>query len=104
MQKKKKNCPEFHSYYARGRKFQKKYEKIQKNKYQFPASFLAKMGSDWLKKIEKGFSPKFRSYSTRARKFQKKKRKKIQKIKNVYSSIISIENGLKEAEKDREKF
>ena len=34
----------------------------------------------------------------------KKKRKKIQKIKNVYSSIISIENGLKEAEKDREKF
>ena len=62
------------------------------------------MGSDWPKKREKNFSPKFRSYSTRARKFQKKKRKQIQKIKKVYSSIISIENGLKEAEKDREKF
>ena len=34
----------------------------------------------------------------------KTKNKKIQKMKKVYSSIISIENGLKEAEKDREKF
>ena len=59
------------------------------------------MGSDWPKKREKNFSPKFRSYSTRSRKFQNKK---IQKMKKVYSSIISIENGLKEAEKDREKF
>ena len=61
------------------------------------------MGSDWPKKREKNFSPKFCSYSTRARKFQKKK-KKIQKIKKVYSSVISIENRLKDAEKDREKF
>ena len=34
----------------------------------------------------------------------KKNCKKIQKIKKVYSSIISIENGLKEAEKERKKF
>ena len=59
------------------------------------------MGSDWPKRREKNFSPKFRSYSTRARKFQ---HKKIQKMEKVYSSIISIENGFKEAEKDREKF
>ena len=100
--KKKKNCPEFRSYSARGRKFRKKYKKkIKKIKYHFPALFLAKMGSDWPKRREKNFSPKFRSYSTRARKFQNKK---IQKMKKVYSSIISVENGLKEAEKDRENF
>ena len=29
--------------------------------------------------------------------------KKIQKIKKVYSSIISIENGLKETEKEKKK-
>ena len=32
---------------------------------------------------------------------KKKKRKKIQKIKKVISGIISIQNGLREAEKER---
>ena len=34
----------------------------------------------------------------------KKKSKKIQKNKKVNSGIISIQNGLKEAEKERKKF
>ena len=38
------------------------------------------------------------------RKFQKKKSKKIQKIKKVNSGIISIQNGLREAEKERKEI
>ena len=34
----------------------------------------------------------------------KQNSKKIQKIKKVNSRIISIQNGLKEAEKERKKF
>ena len=34
----------------------------------------------------------------------KKKSKKIQKIKKVNSGIISIQNGLREAEKDRKEL
>ena len=34
----------------------------------------------------------------------KKKNKKIQKIQKVNSSIISIQNRLREAEKERKKF
>ena len=53
-----------------------------------------------LRKWEKKFSPEFRSYSTRARKFQKNS-KKIQKIKKPLSGIISIQNGLREAKKEK---
>ena len=35
---------------------------------------------------------------------KKKNSKKIQKIKKVNSDIISIQNGLTEAEKERKKF
>ena len=77
-------------------------KKIQKVKNLFPALFLAKTGWDGPRKREKNFSHKFRSYPTRARKFQKKKKsKKIQKIKKANSGIISIQNRLREAEKER---
>ena len=38
------------------------------------------------------------------KKFQKKKEKKIQKIKKVISGIISIQNGLRETEKERKEI
>ena len=53
------------------------------------------------KEKKKKFSPEFCSYPTRARNFQKKIAKKIQKIQKINSGIISIENGLSEAEKER---
>ena len=62
------------------------------------------MGWGRPRKREKKFSPEFRSFSTRARKFQKKKSKKIQKIKKVNSGIISIQNGLRETEKEGKKI
>ena len=76
-------------------------KKIQKVKNLFPALFLAKTGWDGPRKREKNFSPKFRSYPTRARKFQKKNSKKIQKAN---SGIISIQNRLREAEKERKEI
>ena len=79
-------------------------KKIQKVKNLFPALFLAKTGWYGPRKREKNFSPKFCSYPTRARKFQKKKSKKIQKIKKVNSGIISIQNRLREAEKERKEI
>ena len=54
----------------------------------------------WANKERKKFNPKFCSYPIRARKFQKKK----QKIKKVNSGIISIQNGLREAEKERKEI
>ena len=56
------------------------------------------------RKREKNFTPEFCFYPTRARKFQIKNSKKIQKIKKVNSDIISIQNGLGEAKKERKKF
>ena len=57
-------------------------------------------------KEKKKFSPKFCSYTTREENSKKKKRKKIlkiKKIKKVNTGIISIQNGLREAEKERKK-
>ena len=53
---------------------------------------------------ERNFTPKFRSYQPELENSKKKKSKKIQKIKKVNSGIISIQNGLREAEKERKKF
>ena len=53
---------------------------------------------------KKKFSPEFCSYPTRPRELQKKKRKKIQKTKKLNSGIISIQNGLREAENERKKL
>ena len=53
---------------------------------------------------KKNFTPEFCSYPTRARKSQIKNSKKIQKIKKVNSDIISIQNGLGEAEKEKKKI
>ena len=49
---------------------------------------------------KKKFSPEFRSHSTRARKFQKQN----QKIKKPLSGIISSQNGISQAEKDKKKI
>ena len=49
---------------------------------------------------EKSFSPKSRSYQTWARKFQKNS-KKIQKIEKHDSDIISIQTGMRQAEKEK---
>ena len=52
-------------------------------------------------KERKNFSPKFCSYTTQEENSKKKKRKKILKIKKVNTGIISIQNGLREAEKEK---
>ena len=59
------------------------------------------------KKRKKNFSPKFCSYTTREENSKKKKSKKIlkiKKIKKVNTGVISIQNGLREAEKERKKI
>ena len=61
------------------------------------------MGCDRPRKRKKTISPEFRSNSTRARKFQKKIAKKFKKLKKVNSGIISIQNGLRMAEKEKKK-
>ena len=56
-----------------GKKIPKKIaKKFKKLKIFFPALFLAKTGSDRVRKGEKKFSPEYRSYSTPERKFPKK--------------------------------
>ena len=55
------------------------------------------------RKREKNFSPEFCSYPTRARKFQRKKQKN-QKIKKSLFSIIFIQNGRRQAKKERKIF
>ena len=86
---------------------EKNRKKIQKVKNLFPALFLAKTGRDGPRKREKNFSPKFCSYTTGEENSKKKKSKKIlkiKKIKKVNTGIISIQNGLREAEKEWKKF
>ena len=85
-----------------GKKIPKKIEK--KLKYLFLALFLAKTGWDRPRKREKNSTPEFCSYPTRAWKFQIKNRKKIQKIKKVYSDIVSIQNGLGDAKNEKKKI
>ena len=79
------------------KKIAKKFKKLNKL---IPVLFQSKEGWGRPRKRKKNFSPEFRSYSTRARKFQKNS-KKIQKIKKPLSGIISIQNGLREAEKEK---
>ena len=78
---------------------------FKKLKNLFPALCLAKTGWDRPRKWKKkNCSPEFFSYPIRPRKLQKKNRKKIQKIKKLNSGIISIQNRLKKAGKERKKF
>ena len=75
-------------------------KKIQKVKNLFPALFLAKTGWDGQRKREKNLIPN--SVPTQPElENSKKKKQKIQKIKKVNSRIISIQNGLREAEEER---
>ena len=83
--------------------FEKIAKKFKKLKNPIPELFIAKTGWDRLTKREKNFSPEFRSYSTQARKFRKNS-KKILKIKKLNSGIISMQKGMKEAEKETNKF
>jgi len=53
---------------------------------------------------KKNFSPEFRPYLTRARKLKKKISKKIQKIKKHHFGIISIQTGMRYAEKEKKKI
>ena len=66
------------------------------------ASFQAKIG--WKrqrKRKSKNYSSvPFRSYTTRNRKFQKNS-KKIQKVKKYLYGLISSQNRLEKAEKER---
>ena len=100
--KREKNYrPEFRSFSTRAWKFQKKY-KQKKLENLFPALFLAK--TEVGQEREKKFTPELCSYPTWARKFQIKSSKKILKIKNVNSDIISIQNGLGEGRKRKKKI
>ena len=84
-----------------GKKIPKKIaKKFKKLKNLFPVLFLAKTGQDRPRKREKKFSSEFRSYSTRASKFRKKQQKNS-KFKKPLSGIISIQNGLREAKKEK---
>ena len=65
---------------------------------------MAKTGGDRPRKREKNFTPEFCSYPTRAREFEIKNSIKIQKIKKVYSDIISIQNGFGEGKNEKKKF
>ena len=66
------------------------------------ASFQAKIGWKMLRKRKsKNYSSvPFRSYTTRNRKFQKNS-KKIQKVKKYFYGLISSQNRLEKAEKER---
>ena len=58
----------------------------------------------WAKKEREKFYSQILFLPTRARKFQKIKSKKIRKIKKVDPGIISIRNGLREADKERKEI
>ena len=66
------------------------------------ASFQAKTGWEMPKKREnKKKIILMCSYPTRNRKFQKKKAKKFKKLNKYHYYLISSENRLEEAEKER---
>ena len=105
QEREKKNfTPKFCSYPTRARKFQKKKAKnFKKLKILFPALFLAKRDKIGRESEKKNLVPN--SLPTQPElENSKKKSKKIQKIKKVNSSIISIQNGLREAEKEIKKI
>ena len=64
------------------------------------ASFQAKIGWKRLRKRENKIIASFRTYPNRNRKFQKS-RKKILKIKKHLHGLISSQNRLEKAEKER---
>ena len=64
------------------------------------ASFQAKIGWKRIRKREIKNIVSFRPYPTRNRKFQKNS-KKIQKIKKYLYGVISSQNRLQKAEKER---
>ena len=82
-------------------------KKFKKLKNLFPALYLAQTGWDRLRKIKKKKKKNLdpNSVPTQPKlENSRKNSKKIQKIKKVNSSIISIQNGLREAEKEWKKF
>ena len=64
------------------------------------ASFQAKIDWGWPRKREKKIIVPFRSYPTCNRKFQKNSNK-IEKIKKYHYGLISSQNRLEKAEKDK---
>ena len=77
-------------------------KKIQKVKNLFPALFSAKTGWDGLRKGKKILVPNSVPTQLELENTKKKeKKKKIQKIKKANSGIISIQNRLREVEKER---
>ena len=88
-----------------GKKIAKRIEKkFKKLKHLFPAILLDKTGRDRRKKTEKkNFVPNSIHHRPGEGNSEKNS-KKIQKIKKVNSGIIPIQNGLKEAEKEKKNF
>ena len=89
----------FRSYTTRNRKFQKNSKKIQKVKNTIMASFQDKIGWKTQGKRENKNCrfDLFRSYPTRNKKFQKNSKK----IQQYHFGIISSQNRLENAEKER---
>ena len=84
---------------------EKNSEKIRNIKNLFPALFLAQTGWDRPRKWKKKKKLDPNSVPTQPElENSRKNSKKIQKIKKVNSGVISIQNGLREAEKEWKKF
>ena len=88
----------------RGKKIPKKIaKKLKKFKNLFPTLFFAKTGWDRPRKRKKILLPN--SILTQPDlENSKKNSKKIQKIKKLNSGIISMQKGLREAEKEKKKI
>ena len=82
------------------KKIPKNFKNKKKMKKLIPALFLSKTGWGRPRKRKKNLIPN--SVPTQPELGNsKKKNKKIQKIKKVNSGIISIQNGLRDAEEER---
>ena len=78
--------------------------KLKKLKNHCPTFFLAKMGCDRPRKIEKNFTSEFRSNPPRARKFRKSS-KKIEKIKkNSFRYLFLAKTGRDRPRKREKNF
>ena len=65
------------------------------------APFQGKIGGRRLRKRENKIIVSFLSYPARNRKCQKKKAKKLKKLKKYHYGIISSQNSLEKAKKER---
>ena len=84
----------------RNRKFQKNNKKIKKYHYEFISSQKRLEIDEKERNKNYRFVP-FHSYPVCNRKFQKKKAKKFKKLKQYHYCLISSQNKLEEAEKER---